>query len=117
MNTIGEGKPWKFSTSARPAATPTCRSTASGCAHRTAQRIRPDAPRPAQPVGTAREFYRACDVYDWTNVGFVSSGADAEREGVRFNTRDRGNSNAGHLYGASLDPASKAALLEYLKTK
>jgi hypothetical protein len=63
------------------------------------------------------EFFRAYDVYDWTNVGFVSSGPDAEREGVRYSTKDRGNSNAGHLYGATLDAAAKSALIEYLKTK
>ena len=63
------------------------------------------------------EFYRAYDVYDWTNVGFVSSGPDAEREGVRYSTRERGNSNAGHLYGTTLDAATKDALLEYLKSR
>jgi hypothetical protein len=50
-------------------------------------------------------------------VGFISSGPDAEREGVRFSTKERGNSNAGHLYGTKLDAAAKDALLEYLKTK
>jgi hypothetical protein len=36
---------------------------------------------------------------------------------VLFSTRDRGNGNGGHTYGASLDPATKDALLEFLKTK
>jgi hypothetical protein len=36
---------------------------------------------------------------------------------VLFSTRERGNSNAGHLYGTSLDAEAKDALLEYLKTK
>jgi hypothetical protein len=63
------------------------------------------------------EFYRAYDVYDWTNVGFISNGAGAAREGIKFSTAERGNSNAGHLYGTTLDLATKEALLEYLKTK
>jgi cytochrome c5 len=118
MNTIGEGKPWRFSHFRKTngysnmpldglwlrapylhnGSVPTLRALLS-----------PDE-RPA-------EFYRAYDVYDWKNVGFVSSGPGAEREGVRFTTTDRGNSNAGHLYGAALDAAAKNALLEYLKTK
>ena len=118
MNTIGEGKPWKFSHFRKTdgyanmpldgiwlrapylhnGSVPTLRALLS-----------PDL-RPA-------EFYRAYDVYDWTDVGFVSSGPDAAREGVLFSTRERGNSNAGHLYGTTLDPTAKDTLLEYLKTK
>ena len=118
MNTIGEGHPWKFSHFRKTdgyanmpldglwlrapylhnGSVPTLRALLS------------PAERPA-------EFYRAYDVYDWAGVGFVSNGPDAEREGVKFNTRDRGNSNAGHVYGATLDPQAKTALLEYLKTK
>jgi mono/diheme cytochrome c family protein len=62
-------------------------------------------------------FYRAYDVYDWANVGFVSSGPDAEREGVRFDTSLRGNSNGGHLYGRELPVSDRDALVEYLKTR
>ena len=69
------------------------------------------------PETRPQTFYRAYDVYDWENVGFVSSGPDAAREGVPFSTRERGNGNAGHVYGATLDAAAKDALLEYLKTK
>jgi len=118
MNTIGEGKPWKFSHFRKTdgyanmpldgiwlrapylhnGSVPTLRAL-----------LFPDT-RPA-------EFYRAYDVYDWTNVGFISSGPEAAREGVLFSTRERGNSNAGHLYGTSLDAATKDALLEYLKTR
>ena len=61
-------------------------------------------------------FFRAYDVYDWDKLGFVSSGPQAERDGVRFDTGLRGNSNAGHLYGAELETEAKEALLEYLKT-
>jgi mono/diheme cytochrome c family protein len=119
MNTIGEGTAWKFSHFRKTdgyanmpldglwlrapylhnGSVPTLRALLSPVAER--------------PV----EFYRAYDVYDWKNVGFVSSGPDAEREGVRFSTKDRGNSNAGHVYGTELDAAAKDALLEYLKTK
>jgi hypothetical protein len=55
-------------------------------------------------------------VYDWQNVGFVSSGPEAEAGGVRFDTSLRGNSNVGHTYGAKLTPAERVALIEYLKT-
>jgi mono/diheme cytochrome c family protein len=118
MNTIGEGKPWKFSH---------FRKT-DGYANMPLDGLWLRAPYLHNgSVPTLRallfpnerpaEFYRAYDVYDWTNVGFVSSGPDAAREGVKFSTAERGNSNVGHLYGTTLDPATKEALLEYLKTK
>ena len=61
-------------------------------------------------------FYRAYDVYDWTSVGFVSSGSEAESQGVRFDTTLRGNGNGGHLYGTRLTVRQREDLLEYLKT-
>jgi mono/diheme cytochrome c family protein len=61
-------------------------------------------------------FHRAYDVYDWSGVGFVSSGPEAARDGVLFDTRLRGNANVGHLYGTTRPAAEKLALLEYLKT-
>jgi len=61
-------------------------------------------------------FYRAYDVYDWDGVGFIATGADAEREGVPFDTRLRGNGNGGHLYGTELTREAREALLAYLKT-
>ena len=61
-------------------------------------------------------FYRSYDVYDWTNVGFVATGAEAEASGVRFDTSLKGNSNAGHTYGATLSREQRELLLEYLKT-
>jgi hypothetical protein len=67
-------------------------------------------PRPAT-------FYRAYDVYDFQNVGFVSSGPEAEKNGVLFKTSDRGNGNGGHTYGQQLSVADREALLEYLKTQ
>ena len=118
MNTIGEGKPWRFSH---------FRKT-NGYANMPLDGLWLRAPYLHNgsvptlrallfPEERPSEFYRAYDVYDWKNVGFVSSGPEAEREGVRFSTADRGNGNAGHLYGTKLDAAAKEGLLEYLKTK
>lgn len=118
MNTIGEGRPWRFSH---------FRKT-DGYANMPLDGVWLRAPylhngsvptlrALLTPADRPAEFYRGYDVYDWTNVGFVSSGPDAEREGVRFSTKERGNSNTGHTYGAKLDAAAKTALLEYLKTK
>ena len=117
MNTIGEGYEWKF----------THFRKTQGYANMPLDGVWLRAPylhngsvptlrallSPEQRPGT---FYRAYDVYDWDNVGFVSGGADAARDGVLFDTRARGNGNAGHAYGATLSPAQKQALIEYLKT-
>ncbi len=61
-------------------------------------------------------FHRAYDVYDPVRVGFMSDGAEAERQGEPFDTTQPGNSNAGHVYGAGLDAEAKRALLEFMKT-
>lgn len=61
-------------------------------------------------------FWRGYDVLDVERVGFVASGAAAERAAFRFDTRLRGNGNAGHRYGTDLDPLARAALIAYLKT-
>jgi hypothetical protein len=61
-------------------------------------------------------FYRGYDVYDPANVGFVTTGADAGREGWKHDTSVRGNGNQGHTYGVELPDQDKDALLEYLKT-
>ena len=61
-------------------------------------------------------FYRGYDVYDPVHVGFVSSGADAQREGTPFDVTRRGNGNAGHTFGTTLPDGDKDALVEYLKT-
>jgi hypothetical protein len=118
MNTIGQGKPWRFSH---------FRKT-DGYANMPLDGIWLRAPYLHNgsvpnlrallfPDERPAEFFRAYDVYDWVNVGFESAGPNAAREGVGYSTRDRGNSNVGHLYGTLLDSASKVALLEYLKTK
>ena len=61
-------------------------------------------------------FYRGYDVIDLDNVGFVSAGSQAAANGYLFDTRQRGNGNAGHTYGADVDEFDRSALLEYLKT-
>lgn len=74
--------------------------------------LEPSAMRPAQ-------FHIGYDVYDFGNVGFVSAGPGAEREGWLLDTRKPGNGNRGHegpAFGTQLPPHVKNALLEYLKT-
>jgi mono/diheme cytochrome c family protein len=68
------------------------------------------------PEQRPKVFYRGYDLYDYDNVGFVTSGPDAERAGQRFDTAVMGNGNAGHVYGTNLSQAERDALLEYLKT-
>jgi hypothetical protein len=65
-------------------------------------------------------FYRGYDVYDPTNLGYVSTVAsENQRSYFRYDTSLPGNGNGGHegkLYGTELPSAEKQALLEYLKT-
>ena len=61
-------------------------------------------------------FYRGYDVFDPVNVGFVTQGAMAEREGWKLDTSVRGEGNQGHNYGLDLHDADKQALVEYMKT-
>lgn len=61
-------------------------------------------------------FWRGYDVFDPAGVGFISAGAAAEAAGTWYDTTQPGNSNAGHLWGTSLDADRKRALIEYLKT-
>jgi processive rubber oxygenase RoxA-like protein len=70
----------------------------------------------APPADRPKQFYRAYDVFDYKDVGYVSSGPEAEKLGWTYDTSVRGNSNAGHLYGTDLLPEQKDELLEYLKT-
>ena len=71
--------------------------------------LKPVADRPAF-------FWRGSDLFDPVSIGFVSTGAEAERTGTPFDTTRPGNGNAGHTYGTALAPNEKHALLEYLKT-
>ncbi len=117
MNTLGEGKPWRF----------THFRKTEGYANMPLDGLWLRAPYLHNgsvptlrallfPEERPAEFYRAYDVYDWQNVGFIATGADAAREGVRFDTRLKGNSNAGHVYGQDLTREQREDLLEYLKT-
>jgi hypothetical protein len=67
------------------------------------------------PDQRPKQFYRGYDVYDPKDVGFISSGPDAEREGFLIDTTKRGESNAGHVFGTELTEDEKSALIEYLK--
>ena len=117
MNTLGEGKPWAFHN---------FRKT-NGYANLLLDGLWLRAPYLHNgsvptlrallfPEERPRVFYTGYDVYDFEDVGFVSSGAAARREGFRFDTTLPGNSNRGHLYGTELPPESREALLEFLKT-
>lgn len=117
MNTIGTGRPWKFSH---------FRKT-EGYANMPLDGVWLRAPYLHNgsvptlrallfPEERPREFYRGYDVYDWQAVGFVSNGPEAEKGGVRFDTGLRGNGSGGHLYGRELTQADRQALIEFLKT-
>lgn len=72
--------------------------------------LEPEANRP-------RTFYRGNDVVDPKNVGFISDVPYANGRGFFFyDTSLPGNGNQGHLWGTTLSPADKEALLEYMKT-
>jgi len=67
------------------------------------------------PQQRPKQFWRGYDLFDSSAVGFVSSGADAERAGSLYDTALPGNGNGGHPFGTQLEPDRKRALLEYLK--
>ena len=86
-----------------------------------------------EPSTRPAVFYTGYDVYDYANVGFVTTPCCTDQvtsgcvqqqagacvppgQGWEFRTSLRGNGNQGHTYGADLTPAEKDALLEYLKT-
>jgi hypothetical protein len=117
MNTIGTGRPWRFSH---------FRKT-NGYAGMPLDGVWLRAPYLHNgSVPTLRallflderpaRFYRAYDVYDWRGLGFVSTGPEAEKQGVAFDTSQRGNGNGGHTYGRDLSVQDRESLLEYLKT-
>lgn len=117
MNTIGTGKPWKFSH---------FRKT-NGYAGMPLDGVWLRAPYLHNgSVPTLRallflderpaRFYRAYEVYDFQGVGFTALGPEAEKNGVLFDTSLRGNGNGGHVYGRDLPAAEREAILEYLKT-
>jgi len=69
------------------------------------------------PTQRSATFYRGNNLLNNRDLGFVS---DLPQEKglhfVLFDTRQPGNSNAGHLYGTELSDQDKKAILEYLKT-
>jgi mono/diheme cytochrome c family protein len=65
------------------------------------------------PAQRAKTFYRGNDLYDQTNVGFVSAPVPGA---VLIDTALQGNGNGGHVYGTTMTEAERTALLEYLKT-
>jgi mono/diheme cytochrome c family protein len=67
------------------------------------------------PEQRPKRFWRGYDLFDGAAVGFVSSGAEAERAGTPYDTTLPGNGNGGHAFGTTLEPERKRALLEYLK--
>ena len=119
MNTLGEGKPWAFYSftktwgySNMPLDGVWLRAPYlhNGSVPTLRDLLAPPEERPTV-------FYRGYNVYDFENLGFVSSGAAAEASGFRFDTTERGNGNQGYLYGTGLDEEEIDALIEYLKTQ
>jgi hypothetical protein len=62
-------------------------------------------------------FYRGNNLFDQTNVGFVSTAAGDDGQAfTRFDTSVPGNGNGGHIYGTTLSDVEKQAIVEYMKT-
>ena len=118
MNTLGAGRPWKFSHFRKTdgyAAMPL-----DGVWLRAPYLHNGSVPTIRdlleKPENRPSVFWRGYDVYDYKSLGFIWSGTEAETAGFRYDTSVRGNSNAGHAYGTELKAKDKEALLEYLKT-
>ena len=119
MNTLGEGHDWRFSNfqktdgySSMPLDGIWLRAP---YLHNGSVPTLRDLLKPPEDRPTA--FYRGYAVYDYENLGFVSSGDEAEKAGFKLITEERGNSNQGHLYGTDLSASEVEELLEYLKTQ
>ncbi len=68
------------------------------------------------PDKRPKTFYRGYDVFDKTNVGFISNVAEeGGRRYFLYDTALPGNYNTGHLYGTDLSAEDKQALVEYMK--
>jgi len=116
MNTLGTGRPWRFSHFRKTNGYASLDGVGlrapylhNGSVPTLRDLVRPSEDRPAVS-------WRGYDVYDYKAVGFVTGGPEAERGGFRFDTSVRGNGRQGHEYGTKLKPAEKQDLLEYLKT-
>jgi len=119
MNTLGTGYPWRFThfrTTDGYASMPLdgvwlrAPYLHNGSVPTLRDLLKPPEQRPTV-------FYRGYTVYDFANVGFVSSGPEAERLGWKYDTIVKGNSNQGHVYGTTLSSEEIDTLLEYLKTE
>lgn len=118
MNTLGTGRPWKFSHFRKTdgyAAMPL-----DGVWLRAPYLHNGSVPTLRhlleKPEARPAVFYRGSDVYDYASAGFVWEGPEARRHGFRFDTSVKGNGRGGHLYGTNLKPDEKRSLIEYLKT-
>jgi mono/diheme cytochrome c family protein len=73
-----------------------------------------------EPAEQRPRFYlRQSTTIDQDRLGFVTGSCDPAhppRDGFCYDTTQPGNANGGHLYGTTLAPDDKQALLEYLKT-
>lgn len=118
MNTLGAGRPWKFSHfrktdgySAMPLDGVWLRAPYLHNGSVPTLRHLLEAPEKRPPV-----FYRGHDVYDYADAGFVWNSPAAQAKGFRLDTEAKGNGRGGHLYGTRLPEARKRDLLEFLKT-
>ncbi|NBV22113.1 MAG: cytochrome c [Proteobacteria bacterium] len=68
------------------------------------------------PENRPETFVRGGNEVDATRLGFIAGAAGTQGKPFLFDTRLRGNSNRGHLYGVDLPEADKRALIEFLKT-
>jgi len=69
------------------------------------------------PKQRAVTFYQGNNLLNPKDLGFVSD--LPQEKGLHFalfDTRQTGNSNAGHEYGTELSDRDKQAIIEYLKT-
>lgn len=118
MNTIGQSYPWKFSHFRKTDGY--ANMPLDGVWLRAPYLHNGSVPTLRDLLSKAEDrpkvFYRGYDVYDWKNVGFLTSGLAAERVGVKFDAALKGNSNRGHNYGTNLTDRQKGQLLEFLKT-
>ncbi len=72
--------------------------------------LEPQAHRP-------KTFYRGYNVIDPVKVGFVHTVAEEKgRKYFLYDTAQRTNGNGGHLWGTTLTPDEKDAIVEYMKT-
>ncbi len=68
------------------------------------------------PAKRPKEFSVAGREYDPKYVGYVFDLPEGDGGDARFDTKERGNSNAGHEFGTLLSDEDRWALVEYLKS-